>query len=220
MPTGRAVAVALAAALTLASCSQGGGGTTGEATASASPSPTSTVSVPPAVTLTEPATDLSFGEPASVIFEPTQQRGTVLELTVEKAAEGSTKDFSGFVLDEYTRSATPYYVDVTVENIGEGDVGGVPIPLWGVDAENTLLPAASFTTSFRPCASEQLPKKFEPGDSMQTCLVYLAPDGGTLEGVSFRPDQEVAPIQWTGEIAAPKPESKKPKKNKKNSRQR
>ena len=114
MPTGRAVAGALAAALTLASCSQGGGGTTDEPTASASPSPTSTVSVPPADTLTEPATHLSFGEPASVIFEPTQQRGTVLELTVEKAAEGKTKDFSGFVLDEYTRSATTYYVDVTV----------------------------------------------------------------------------------------------------------
>jgi len=132
---------------------------------------------------------------------------------VGKATKGSVKDLSAFILDDHTRSATPYYVDVTVKNVGEGDVGGAPVPLWAVDADNTLLPAASFTTSFRKCVSEPLPKKFEAGDSMDTCLVYLAPDGGTLEAVSFRPDQEFNPIRWTGEVATPKPEPKKTKKS-------
>lgn len=214
MPVGRAVAVAAVAGLVLASCSSGGEGTTNQPTASAAPSPTSTVSVPPAVSLTAPGSSLSFGDPASVIFEPTQQRGTVLELTVRKAKRGSIKDFSSFVLDDYTRSATPYYVNVTVENVGEGDVGGVPVPLWGVDAEDTLLPAASFTTSFNRCPSEPLPKKFGAGATMNTCLVYLAPDGGTMEAVSFRPDEEFIPIRWTGHVATPKPQpAKKPKKD-------
>ena len=96
---------------------------------------------------TEVGADLTFGDTATVIHEPTKNTGTVLELTVDKAVEGTTDDFSGFVLDDYTRSATPYYVDVTVTNVGEGDVGGSPVPLWGVDAQNTLLPPASFTTT-------------------------------------------------------------------------
>lgn len=206
----RVVALTAAAGLVLASC--GTGDTAGDPAASTSPTPTSTVGVPTSVTLTEPGSGVSFGDPAVVIFEPDQMRGTVLELTVKKATKGTTKDLSGFILDDYTKSATPYYVDVTVTNVGEGDVGAAPVPLWGVDGENTLLPAASFTTSFGKCASDPLPKTFETGDSMDTCLVYLSPEKGTLEGVSFRPDQEFNPIQWTGAIATPKPDPKKTKK--------
>ncbi|HET6625959.1 MAG TPA: hypothetical protein VFG63_06180 [Nocardioidaceae bacterium] len=214
----RSVALAVAAGLVLASCSSGKDGTSDAASASSSPSPTSTVSVPEAVTVTEPGSELSFGETAAVIFEPTQNRGSVLELTVKKATKGSVKDFSGFILDDYTKAATPYYVDVTVKNVGAGDVGGVPVPLWGVDADNTLLPAATFKSRFRLCPSEPLPKKFAAGASMDTCLVYLAPDHGTLDGVSFRPNQEFNPISWTGDVATPKPAP--PKTSKKPARKR
>jgi hypothetical protein len=202
----RACALAAAGALALSSC-----GGSEEETApspspspSVSPSPSSTVPVPDDVQLTDVGADLSFGDSATVIFEPNQKRGTVLELTVEKAAQGRVKDFSEFVLDDYTRSATPYYVDVTVENVGEGDVGGAGVPLWGVDGDNTLLPAATFTSSFGKCPSRPLPDEFGPGKGFETCLVYLAPDRGTLEGVSFRPNQAFDPILWTGDIAEPK----------------
>jgi hypothetical protein len=213
----RAAALAATAALVLASC---GGESTEEAaetpTPTVSPSPSSTVNVPAAVELTEVGADLSFGDVATVIYEPNQKRGTVLELTVTKAVEGTTKDFSGFILDDYTKAATPYYVDVEVTNVGEGDVGGAPVPLWGVDAQNTLLPPASFTTNFGRCPSQPLPKKFGPEKSFSTCLVFLAPDQGTMEAASFRPNQEFDPIEWTGDIATPEPEPKKNKKNKKN----
>jgi hypothetical protein len=203
-----AAALAAAASLVLTSCGTAGDGAADEPTPSASPSPTSTVSVPEAVTLSEPGSNLSYGEGASVIFEPTQKRGSALDLTVKRAAKGSVKDFSAFILDDYTRAATPYYVNVRVKNVGEGDVGGTPVPLWGVDGANTLLPAATFTTTFRKCPSEPLPKKFVAGDTMNTCLVFLAPEGGTLKAVSFRPDQDFDPIVWTGEIATPKPQPK------------
>lgn len=182
---------------------------------SVSPSPSSTVNVPASVGLTEVGADLAFGDTATVIFEPNQKQGTVLELTVEGVEQGSLKDFSGFILDDYTKAATPFYADVQVNNVGEGEVGGAGIPLWGVDGKNTLLPAASFTTPFRRCPSEPLPEKFGPGKSFETCLVLLAPDKGTLEAVSFRPNQEFDPIQWTGEITTPKPEPKKTTKNEK-----
>lgn len=206
----RLAALAVASALVLSSC----GGEAGERVVetpspTVSPSPSSTVPVPGGVELTEVGADLGFGDSASVIFELSQKRGGVLELTVKGAAEGSTKDFSGFILDDYTRAATPYYVDVSVRNVGEGDVGGAAVPLWGVDGRNTLLPPASFTTPFRRCPSEPLPAKFGAGRSFETCLVFLSPDGGTLDAVSFRPNQEFDPIEWTGEITTPEPEPKK-----------
>jgi hypothetical protein len=204
----RVVAASAAAALVLSSC--GGSGDEGQAAqtpaASPTPSPSSTVNVPASVELTEVGADLSFGDSATVIYEPSQKRGSVLELTVEKARQGRTEDFAGFVLDDYTRNATPYYVDVTVENVGESNVGGAAVPLWGVDGTNTLLPPATFTTRFSTCPSEKLPKKFGPGETFSTCLVYFAPDQGLMESVSFRPNQEFDPIEWTGQILAPKPE--------------
>ncbi|HEU4513589.1 MAG TPA: hypothetical protein VFR87_10845 [Nocardioidaceae bacterium] len=179
---------------------------------SMSPSPSSTVNVPAGVALTEVGADLAFGDTATVIFEPDQKQGTALELTVKGVEQGTLKDFSGFILDDYTKASTPYYADVKVTNVGEGEVGGAGVPLWGVDGKNTLLPAASFTTPFKRCPSEPLPKKFGPDKSFETCLVFLAPEKGTLEAVSFRPNQEFDPIQWTGEITTPKPEPKQQKK--------
>lgn len=219
--TTRIAAAAAAGALVLAAC----GNDAEEVTAtrspsvsvSASPSPSSTVAVPAGVELTEVGADLAFGDTARVIHEPNQKTGTVLELTVKRATLGSLKDFSGFILDPYTKQSTPYYVDVAVENVGEGQVGGSGVPLWGVDAANTLLPAARFTTSFRRCPSEPLPEKFGPGRSFETCLVFLAPDKGSLEAVSFRPNQEFDPIRWTGDTVTPEPE---PKKDRKKNRQR
>jgi len=171
-----------------------------------SPSPTSTVSVPAGVQLTDPGTQLKFGDPAAVVFDATEKRGTTLELTVKKASEGSLKDFKGFILDDpYKKKAHYYYVDVAVKNVGKGNVGGVAVPLWGVDANNVLLPAVNFTTRFPKCPSRQLPEKFTAGDSFSTCLVYLAPSRGTLTAVSFRPDQAFNPITWSGDVAPGSP---------------
>ena len=204
---------ASAAVLVLSSCAGESSEEPAETpSVSTSPSPSSTVNVPASVELTEVGAALSFGDSATVIYEPTQKRGSVLEVTVKNAKQGSTKDFTGFILDDYTKKATPYYVDVTVENVGESNVGGVAVPVWGVDQTNTLLPPATFTTTFRRCPSEQLPKKFGSGESFSTCLVFFAPDKGTLKAVSFRPNQEFDPIEWTGKIATPEPEPKKKSK--------
>lgn len=188
-------------------------------TSSPTASPTGDVEVPEGVALTARGADLEFGETAAVEFAPDQKRSTVLQLTVTGAQRGRLADFAGFILDDdYKKNAAYYYVDVTVENVGEQNVGGAPVPLWGVNEKNTLLPPVSFTTKFKPCASTPLPKKFGPGRSVDTCLVYLAPDKGTLESLSFRPDQSFDPIEWTGEVKPPKKDKKKAggkKKNKK-----
>ena len=209
-------AVTTAAALALGGCtSEGaakdaGGSSSGAASSSASSSPSSTVPVPEGTDLTEQGSKLSFGDPATVIFEPAEGRGTVLQLTVTSVEQGSLDDFKGFILDDsYKQKASYYYASVTVKNVGEGDVGGVGVPLWGVNSANTLLPAVNFTTGFKPCSSKPLPRSFPKDATLSTCLVYLSPDKGKLEAVSYRPSQEFDPVTWTGDITAPSPTPKK-----------
>ncbi len=207
----RATALLLAGALALSGC-----GSSEKKKPKADPSPTqptSTVEVPSGVTLTEPGTDLKFGETATVAYEPNAQRNSVLELTVRSAQQGRITDLGSYQLDARTKASTPYYVRVGVKNVGTGDVGGSPVPLWAVDNTNTLIQASSFTNAFRKCPSTPLPASFGANAAVEACLVYLVPNHGTLTGVSFRPLQALAPILWTGTITPP-PAIKKPTKKK------
>jgi hypothetical protein len=216
-----------AAALAVAGCSSGSeDGSSGGATPSSSSSPTasgtestppstpsssspassatpsSTVQVPAGVTLTDQGSRLRYGGSANVVFDTTENRGTVLRLTVAGVRHGRLSDFKNFILDDpYKKQASYYYARVAVRNVGQGDVGGVGVPLWGVSAQNVLLPPVNFTTPFPPCPTRQLPAQFGPGASMSTCLVFLAPDRGRLVSVSYRPSQAYNPIVWTGPIA-------------------
>lgn len=166
--------------------------------------PTGNVNVPPGITLTKAGTELKFGETATVAYEPNAERNSVLELTVKAARQGDIADLGSYVLDERTKASTPYYVDVAVKNVGDGDVGQTPIPLWAVDGSNTLIQASSFTNAFPKCPSTALPTTFAPNAVTETCLVYLVPDHGALTGVSFRPLQAFAPILWKAAVAPPK----------------
>lgn len=197
-----AAALALVPVLALSGC---GSTPASEEKKTPTPAPTGDVKVPAGITITQPDTELDFGEKAVVAYEPNDQRSTVLELTVTGATKGSIADLSMYTLDENTRKTVPYYVAVTVKNVGTGDVGRTPIPLWGVDRTNTLLQASGFTNTFERCPSKPLPASFAPHATTTTCLVYLVPNGGELTAVSFRPQQQFAPIEWKGDIVTPKP---------------
>ena len=219
-PAFRLAVPAAALALALGGCSSGGGhGDNGakqgdsSPSASASSTPSSTIKVPQSVSLTDQGSKLSFGKSARVLFETTHGRGTVLGVTVTSVRKGALEDFKGFILDDpYKRKASYYYAQVVVKNAGDSDVGGVPVPLWGVNGSNTLLPAVSFTTRFPRCQSRPLPAKFGPGDVLRTCLVYLSPNKGSLVAVSYRPSQDYNPITWTGTIQKPATPKAKPGK--------
>jgi hypothetical protein len=204
----RAAVASLGLSLALAAC-----GGTDTPKAAETPSPAAAqqtdVPVPPGVKLTEYGTNLQFGQPATVAYAPNAQRSTILKMTVLSAAQGTVADLNGYTLDDTTRTSTPYYVRVSVENVGEGDVGQTLIPLFLVDNRNTLISASSFTNSFAKCPSMPLPTTFAPHATQTACLVYLAPDRGTMTGVSFRAVQEYAPIVWKGTVTVPRPPAKK-----------
>ena len=208
-----------AAALILGGCSDSGGdsgsstdSTSGADSSSPLPTPSTSVDVPTGTDITAPGTKLGFGDSATVAYE-VKDEGTVLDLTVNSAEQGALSDFAGFDLqDKYQREANYYYVRVNVENAGKDTFGGVDVPLWGISGNNTLLPPVKFLSAFAPCPTEPLPKKFKPGDKLTTCLVFLSPDKGDLDGVSYRPTEDYVPIEWHGKVTQPKSDKSKGKK--------
>jgi len=191
-------ALALAAVLAVV-----GGGATGcaDGEPTTQPSPTTaspstpTVAVPSGVTLTEPGTALALGDSASAVYAD-GERATVLTVRVTKAVAGSTKDFKGFVLTRKERATTPYYVSARITNDGPGALGQTTVPLYGLDSTDTVFPATALVGAFDRCSGGPLPTGFAPHDSITTCLVYLVPDGATLEAVQLRTPDGASPISW------------------------
>jgi hypothetical protein len=213
----KAASLAATAALTLTACSGADdepAATAGDtASSSSTPTPSSTVEVPSGQEITEPGTVLAFEDTATVAYE-TKDQGAVLALRVDSAEQGSLEDFQGFDLDDpLKKKGNYYYVRVMVKNVGKDTIGDVPVPLWGISGENTLLQPVVFKSSFAKCPTEPLPAKFKPKDTFKTCLVFLSPDKGKLVGVSYRPTEQFVPIEWRGPVKMlPKP--KKPEKKK------
>ena len=201
-------AVAFAGSLTLTAC--GGDGDPGSESATSTPTPTPTVQLPAGVELTDPGAQLAFGQTATAEYAPDPSSAGALSLTVKDAALGRLADLKGFDLsDAYRKNANYYYVNVTVENVGDADLGGHDVPLNGVNAEDTLLPPVVFESAFSKCPSERLPKVFHRGDRLQTCLVFLSPDKGALTAVSFKPSDAAEPITWTGTVQSPAAEPRR-----------
>jgi len=207
------IAALLTPALLLSGC---GGESKDKPTAKPSVSlPTGNVKVPAGVTLTKAGTKLKFGDPAMVAYQPNPQRSSVLSLTVKSVQLGKIADFAAFQLDAATKASLPYYVNVAVQNVGTGDLSRMDVPLFAVDASNSLLRPSSFNNGFARCPSTPLPAGFGAGKTFTSCLVYFLPNKGTLVEMSFRPLQTFEPITWQGPIqpvAKAKKATKKPAK--------
>lgn len=209
-------ALALGLLLALTGCS----GSDAEPAADDSTSPTTAsatpyLPVPEGVTLTAPGSQLAVGDRAVVAYEPRQEQVGTLDIDVTSLETTSIKDFSAWQLSEAQQRSTPYYVRATIENRGDSDLGGRPVPLYVVNEDDVLLEATPFASSFKPCPSTPFPDPFRPGDSADVCLVYLAPGKGDLVAVSFRPEETFNPITWTGAVRKyqePEPEKKQGKK--------
>jgi len=174
---------------------------------SASASETPYLPVPDGTELTAQGTELALGDPAVVAYRPRQDVVGVLGVTVERIDKTSFEEsFAGWRLGPEFTGTTPYFVRATLTNDGDTDLGGRPVPLRIIDSAERLVEPSQFKGTFKPCPSKPFPETFGPGDSRTVCLVFLAPEGSTLEAVSFRPSQEFVPITWTGTITKPLPD--------------
>jgi hypothetical protein len=161
--------------------------------------------VPDGVELTAQGSELRVGDTATVAWEPGRDVVGALALTVTRLEQASIKALAAYRLDPVQRRSSLFYVRATVENVGATDLAGVAVPLYLLDGRDTLIQATPFAAAYKPCPSSPLPKPFDTGDKVKVCLVYLVPEQGRLEAVSFRPTQEYDPITWTGRLRKPKP---------------
>ncbi len=222
----RIAAAAAALALLLAGCS---GGDDPDAATTPSPSATAVedtssapadaattapyLPVPDNVALTMQGADLGVGDTATVAWEPRKRVVGALDITVRGLERARIEALSAFRLNPAQRGSSLFYVRGTVRNVGDTDLAGVAIPLYVVDGRDTLIEAQTIGATFRPCPSAPLPKPFKTGKRTSFCLIYLVPEQGRLERVSFRPTQEYDPITWDGEVKQPAPPKKKQQQN-------
>ncbi len=182
--------------LALASVPTACNGDAAAPTATPAPAPSEpSVQVPEGVTLTEAGATVEVGEPATAVYDD-GERLSVLTVSVTKVVKGSIKDFKSFVLGPQERASTPYYVSATVTDEGPRPLGQTTVPLYALDSTGTLFPATSLVGSFDRCAGGPLPSGFAPGDTVETCLVYLVPANATLQSVQLRTDDTADPISW------------------------
>lgn len=204
-PGTRAAALALSSLLVLTACGGGDGG-------DAEPDAEETTQTTPAEEetdadgLTEPGTALDLRESAVFEWKPNQKKpGSTVSLTVNRITQGTRKDLRAIVVDPAPKDPKLYYVQVTVENTGDGDLGGfspISLPLYVNDGSSVLVRPAELLLTFKPCQLRKLPAKFAGGATANRCLVYLL-DGRELEDVSLVPDLDEDPIAWEGDVTTP-----------------
>ncbi len=167
--------------------------------------------MPETVALTMQGADLGLSDTATVAWEPRKQVVGALDITVRRLERARIDALSAFRLEPAQRTSSLFYVRGSVRNVGDTDLAGVGIPLYVVDGRDTLIEAQTIAATFKPCPSMPLPKPFKTGRRTSFCLLYLVPEQGSLEKVSFRPTQEYDPITWNGKVDQPAPPKKKPK---------
>jgi hypothetical protein len=210
-------ALIISAALALAGCSgsgssspQAGPANSGSSTSSTgqSQSPQGTTSsslpVPQGVHVTTQGASLRLGQAATVAWQPDQKTVGVIKMTVTQQQQVPISTFRDFRLDGATRRSTPYFVHVAVKNLGTSDLSHVPVPLYLLDHQHTLLRASTFQARFPACPSRPLPAKFKRGSHTTVCLVYFVPKHGKLVAMSFRPSEDYDAITWHGAVQKPK----------------
>ena len=155
------------------------------------------------MTLTAPGTELAFGETATADTPPTVARHHP-RAHREGRHQGTLTTLKGFDLDTpYKKNANYYFVNVKVENVGEGDLGGRDVPLSGVNEEEQAAARGRLHSPLSSAARASGCRRSSAREKFTTCLVFLSPDHGDLTAVSYRNTETSVPITWSGEITQP-----------------
>jgi hypothetical protein len=188
MRAGRWTVAVLCGAMLTAACS-GGDEDKGDTSASA----TSTTN---ADGTTVPGTTVQVGDPIVVAMTAKGKGASTVRLTVTAVKTGSIKDLSDFQLTPEAKSSTVYYVDVSVANLGKGDLGGTQLTLYGKVSDTLVVQPVRFGSTFAKCNDQPLPTPFGKGKKAKDCLVMLAPKHGQISQVQWRGPGDEAPISW------------------------
>ena len=134
-----------------------------------------------------------LGEKATVGYSQTDpQARTMLGVTVLAIRKGTQQQLEdgGYEVDEDARDTTPYYVDVRYENQGQSTVKrNLPISL--EDSDGNLIGSTLIFNyggePFMPCTDVN-EGELAPGQSYESCTLFLVPEGKDVGKVSFLSD--------------------------------
>jgi hypothetical protein len=172
----------------------GGAGAANPATAPATTSPPAATTPAAATTadsgsgaLTPGGSTLKLGAAATIAYEDSSKHlKSTITVAPTKIEKGSIDDFKNISLDADQKTATPYYAQVTVRNIGKTDLTGTDPASYidGVDDRGQRQNEIIFFGDFARCDGSD-PKSLKPGESYDTCLTYLIPKGGSIVGMTW-----------------------------------
>lgn len=172
----------------------GQGAGTGEAQEAAEP--VAYLDVPEGVELTELGAELALGEGATVAWRAGVETIGVVELRVDALQPAPQDAFAGWLVGGTGLQAAPYFVTVTITNVGEIDLAGLSLPLYLERQDGRLVPASRFGAEFPACASTALPQPFGPDETQATCQVYLSEGGLEVAGLVFLPFDGADTVRW------------------------
>jgi hypothetical protein len=178
------------AALVLAGC---GGGDDADDSATTSAATTADDGT------TAPGTVLDMREPATVAFPakvPDRDPISTIEVAVTGVKKGSVKDLSQFNLPDRAENAGVYYVRANVTNVGDGNLAGRSLVLYGKASDTLVVPPVTFGSTFPRCNYQPFGKGFTEGKSARVCMVMLVPDKGTISEIQWRGPDNAEPISW------------------------
>jgi hypothetical protein len=151
--------------------------------------------------MTVPGTVLELGQPATVEYtpisaDPGAEPISQIEVAVTRVKAGSIRELAQFTLPDRAKSAGVYYVDASVENVGDGNLSGDRLVLYGKVSDTLVVPPVTFGSTFGKCNYQPFPKKFTNGAKAQVCMVMLAPDKGMISEIQWRAPDDAEPISW------------------------
>jgi hypothetical protein len=178
----RSVAVAVALALALAACGGGGGSKSSSAL---------------------PLGKKAVVQHTEILGANENGPATKLGITVLRVRKGTQQELAkgGFTLGKEERSRTAYYVDVRYDNEGTKAIKrSLDVAL--EDQDGNLITATTIISLGGPPFAK-CPKidegKLAPGESYESCTLFLVPKGKTPSKVSFlpySPGKETEFVYW------------------------
>ena len=85
-------------------------------------------------------------------------------------------------------------------NLGKSNLSGKPVPSTCSTSATRCCSSRLSRRSTRRARARRSPPKFTHRKKASVCLVYFAPEHGTLVAISFRPTQDFDAITWTGPV--------------------
>ncbi|MFD7655753.1 hypothetical protein ACFV4N_17410 [Actinosynnema sp. NPDC059797] len=201
---------ACAAALLLSACGSETDGTaspaptsdTGTTTTSAEETTGTTTPSAPATEadgdVTAPGSELAVGERAVVPFKYGTSKTGTIALTVTAIEQGDNADLAKF--GDKAKGITPFYIRVTVENVGGTDLSYSSLSLRGL-GEDGRGTGVIITGDTDECESETAARDFTTaGAKYETCVLQAAREGSKIVAASFTDgdDYKDDPVVWKG----------------------